>query len=108
LYVTTRLSDGKTGAAVLVVQPFFSSFGGSVPIALGAALFIFTSVLNPFISDKAITVLMASTASPVNILILIPKKYSFKDFIKVGVPLQLLAKMTTLLFIPLFFSFIKL
>jgi di/tricarboxylate transporter len=126
----------KTGAALLVVQQLVSSFGGNSPMALGAALFIFTSVFSQFISNTATTVLVApialsvtqsmnlnpepfmmmvalaaSTAfatpiaSPVNTLILIPGKYSFKDFIKVGVPLQLLAMVIALLFTPLFFPF---
>jgi di/tricarboxylate transporter len=130
------LAMEKTGAALLVVQQLVSSFGGSGPMALGAALFIFTSVFSQFISNTATTVLVApialsvaqsmnlnpepfmmmvalaaSTAfatpiaSPVNTLILIPGKYSFKDFIKVGVPLQLLAMAIALLLTPLFFPF---
>lgn len=130
------LAMEKTGAALLVVQQMVSSFGGSGPMALGAALFIFTSVFSQFISNTATTVLVApialsvaqsmnfnpepfmmivalaaSTAfatpiaSPVNTLILIPGKYSFKDFIKVGVPLQLLAMVIALLLTPLLFPF---
>ncbi len=130
------LAMEKTGAALLVVQHLVSSFGGSGPMALGAALFIFTSVFSQFISNTATTVLVApialsvaqsmnlnpepfmmmvalaaSTAfatpiaSPVNTLILIPGKYSFKDFIKVGVPLQFLAMAIALLLTPLFFPF---
>ena len=130
------LAMEKTGAALLVVQQLVSTFGGSGPMALGAALFIFTSVFSQFISNTATTVLVApialsvaqsmnlnpepfmmmvalaaSTAfatpiaSPVNTLILIPGKYSFKDFIKVGVPLQLLAMVIALLLTPLFFPF---
>jgi di/tricarboxylate transporter len=126
----------KTGAALLVVEQLVASFGGSGPMALGAALFIFTSVFSQFISNTATTVLVApialsvaqsmnlnpepfmmmvalaaSTAfatpiaSPVNTLILIPGKYSFKDFIKVGVPLQLLAMVIALVLTPLFFPF---
>jgi di/tricarboxylate transporter len=130
------LAMEKTGAALLVVQQLVSSFGGSGPMALGAALFIFTSVFSQFISNTATTVLVApialsvaqsmnlnpepfmmmvalaaSTAfatpiaSPVNTLILIPGKYTFKDFIKVGVPLQLIAMVIALLLTPLFFPF---
>jgi len=130
------LAMEKTGAALLVVQQLVASFGGSGPMALGAALFIFTSVFSQFISNTATTVLVApialtvaqsmnlnpepfmmmvalaaSTAfatpiaSPVNTLILIPGKYSFKDFIKVGIPLQLIAMVIALLLTPLFFPF---
>ena len=126
----------KTGAATLIVDQLINSFGGSGPMALGAALFIFTSVFSQFMSNTATTVLVApialtaaqsmglnpepymmmvalaaSTAfatpiaSPVNTLILTPGKYTFMDFVKVGVPLQLLAMLISLLLIPLVFPF---
>ena len=126
----------KTGAAALIVDELVSSFGGSGPMALGAALFIFTSVFSQFISNTATTVLVApialttaqsmslnpepfmmmvalaaSTAfatpiaSPVNTLILAPGKYTFMDFVKVGVPLQLLAMIVALVLTPLIFPF---
>ncbi len=126
----------KTGAATLIVDQLMSSFGGSGPMALGAALFIFTSVFSQFMSNTATTVLVApialtasqsmglnpepymmmvalaaSTAfatpiaSPVNTLILTPGKYSFLDFVKVGVPLQILAMLVSLVLIPKVFPF---
>ncbi len=126
----------KTGAAALIVDQLINSFGGSGPMALGAALFIFTSVFSQFMSNTATTVLVApiamtasqsmglnpepymmmvalaaSTAfatpiaSPVNTLILTPGKYSFMDFVKVGVPLQLMAMLIALLLIPIVFPF---
>jgi di/tricarboxylate transporter len=126
----------KTGAATLIVDQLIDSFGGSGPMALGAALFIFTSVFSQFMSNTATTVLVApialtasqslglhpepymmmvalaaSTAfatpiaSPVNTLILAPGKYTFLDFVKVGVPLQLVAMAIALLLIPLIFPF---
>ena len=126
----------KTGAANLIVNQLMDSFGGSGPMALGAALFIFTSVFSQFISNTATTVLVApialtaaqsmglnpepymmmvalaaSTAfatpiaSPVNTLILTPGKYSFMDFVKVGVPLQLLAMVIALVLTPMIFPF---
>ena len=113
-----------------------TSFGGSGPMALGAALFIFTSGFSQFMSNTATTVLVApialtasqsmglnpepymmmvalaaSTAfatpiaSPVNTLILTPGKYTFMDFVKVGVPLQLLAMLVALVLTPLVFPF---
>ncbi len=126
----------KTGAAALIVDQLVESFGHSSPMALAAALFIFTSVFSQFISNTATTVLVApialsaaqsmgldphpfmmmvalaaSTAfatpiaSPVNTLILTPGKYTFKDFAKVGVPLQLAAMLIALLLTPLLFPF---
>ncbi len=126
----------KTGAAALIVDQLINSFGGSGPMALGAALFIFTSVFSQFMSNTATTVLVApialsasqslglnpepymmmvalaaSTAfatpiaSPVNTLILTPGKYTFMDFVKVGVPLQILAMIVALLLTPMIFPF---
>ncbi len=126
----------KTGAAMLIVDQLISSFGGSSPMALAAALFIFTSVFSQFMSNTATTVLVApialtaaqslglnpqpfmmmvalaaSTAfatpiaSPVNTLILTPGKYTFLDFVKVGVPLQLLAMIVALVLTPMVFPF---
>ncbi len=126
----------KTGAAMLIVDQLVTFFGDSKPIALGAALFILTSLFSQFISNTATTVLVApialnaaqsmglnpepymmmvalaaSTAfatpiaSPVNTLILAPGKYRFMDFVKVGVPLQLLAMLIALLLTPLIFPF---
>lgn len=126
----------KTGAAALIVDQLVNTFGGSGPMALGAALFLFTSVFSQFISNTATTVLVApialnaaqslglnpepymmmvalaaSTAfatpiaSPVNTLILAPGKYTFMDFVKIGVPLQLLAMLIALLLTPLIFPF---
>lgn len=126
----------KTGAAALIVDQLIQGFGGSDPMALGAALFIFTSVFSQFISNTATTVLVApialsaaqslgvnpqpymmmvalaaSTAfatpiaSPVNTLILTPGKYTFIDFVKVGVPLQFAAMLIALLLTPLLFPF---
>ncbi len=126
----------KTGAAMLIVDQLVTFFGDSKPIALGAALFILTSLFSQFISNTATTVLVApialnaaqsmglnpepymmmvalaaSTAfatpiaSPVNTLILAPGKYRFMDFVKVGVPLQLVAMLIALLLTPLIFPF---
>ncbi len=126
----------KTGAARLIVDQLVVAFGGGSPMALGAALFIFTSIFSQFISNTATTVLVApiaisaaqslgvnpqpymmmvalaaSTAfatpiaSPVNTLILAPGKYTFLDFVKVGVPLQIAAMIIALLLTPLIFPF---
>jgi di/tricarboxylate transporter len=42
-------------------------------------------------------------ASPVNTLVLGPGGYRFNDFVKMGVPLQLVAMVLTLLTVPLLF-----
>jgi di/tricarboxylate transporter len=42
-------------------------------------------------------------ASPVNTLVLGPGGYKFNDFVKLGVPLQLLVMALTLLAVPMLF-----
>ena len=130
------LAMEKTGAARLIVDQLVTTLGAYGPMALGAGLFVFTSVFSQFISNTATTVLVApialataqslelnpepymmlvalaaSTAfatpiaSPVNTLILAPGRYRFIDFVKVGVPLQLLAMVLALLLTPWLFPF---
>ena len=60
----------------------------------------------PFLMTVALaasTAFSTPVASPVNTLILGPGGYRFIDFIKVGVPLQILAMVITLLVVPLLF-----
>ena len=42
-------------------------------------------------------------ASPVNTLVLGPSGYRFSDFVKVGVPLQVVALVICLIAVPIFF-----
>ena len=42
-------------------------------------------------------------ASPVNLLVMEPGRYRFMDFVKVGLPLQLLVMVASMLLLPLFF-----
>jgi di/tricarboxylate transporter len=44
-------------------------------------------------------------ATPVNTLVLGPGGYRFADYAKVGVSLQLIILVATLLFVPIFFPF---
>lgn len=72
------------------------------PIALNLALdlgyappaFLMT------VAIAASTAFATPVASPVNTLILAPGEYTFGDFLKVGVPLQLIALLITLLVVP--------
>lgn len=77
------------------------------PIALTAAQ---SMGLNPepymmMVALAASTAFATPIASPVNTLILAPGKYSFIDFVKVGVPLQLLAMVIALVLTPMIFPF---
>jgi di/tricarboxylate transporter len=75
------------------------------PIAVSAALEVGVSP-HPYLMTVALaasTAFATPMASPVNTLVMGPGEYKFNDFIKVGVPLQLLAMVVTLLSVPLLF-----
>lgn len=77
------------------------------PIALQAAA---TLDLSPYgllmaVAVAASTAFATPIASPVNTLVLGPGGYRFSDFAKVGVPLQLLLMIASLVVIPLLFPF---
>ncbi len=57
------------------------------------------------IALAASTAFSTPIASPVNTLVLGPGGYRFKDFFKVGVPLQLIVLLVTLAAVPLLFPF---
>jgi di/tricarboxylate transporter len=59
------------------------------------------------VAIAASTAFSTPVASPVNTLILGPGGYRFKDFAKVGIPLQILAMAVTLVSVPLLYGFIR-
>jgi di/tricarboxylate transporter len=99
-------------AGLFVITSVFSQFISNTattvlvaPIAVGAALEAGVSPY-PFLMTVAIaasTAFATPVASPVNTLVLGPGEYRFIDFVKVGVPLQFLAMVVTLLAVPLLF-----
>jgi di/tricarboxylate transporter len=99
-----------TGLFILtsVFSQFISNTATTVlvaPIALGAAASLSVSPY-PLLMTVAIaasTAFATPVASPVNTLVLGPGGYRFNDFVKVGVPLQLLAMVVTLLAVPMLF-----
>jgi di/tricarboxylate transporter len=101
-------------AALFVLTSVFSQFMSNTattvlvaPIALGAAAELGVSPypLLMTVALAASTAFATPVASPVNTLILGPGGYRFNDFVKVGVPLQLLAMVVTLLAVPVLFPF---
>jgi len=75
------------------------------PIAVSAALEVGVSP-HPYLMTVALaasTAFATPMASPVNTLVMGPGEYKFNDFVKVGVPLQILAMVVTLLSVPLLF-----
>lgn len=77
------------------------------PMAIGAAE---TLGISPYpllmgVAIAASTAFSTPVASPVNTLVLGPGAYRFKDFVKVGVPLQGLVIVLTVVIVPLLFPF---
>ncbi len=63
--------------------------------------FVSTGIMT--VARAASTAFATPVASPVNTLVLGPRGYRFNDFVKVGVPLQFLAMIVTLLAVPVLF-----
>ncbi|HBR2429267.1 TPA: SLC13 family permease [Klebsiella pneumoniae] len=77
------------------------------PIALAAAKSMGVSPY-PFamvVAMAASAAFMTSVSSPVNTLVLGPGKYSFSDFVKIGVPFTILVMVVCVLLIPVLFPF---
>lgn len=101
-------------AGLFVLTSLFSQFISNTattvlvaPIAISAAQ-LMQLAPQPFLMTVAIaasTAFATPVASPVNTLALGPGQYKFFDFAKVGVPLQVLAMVVTLVLVPIFFPF---
>lgn len=99
-------------AGLFVLTSLFSQFISNTattvlvaPIAVAAAAGVGVSVY-PILMTVAIaasTAFATPVASPVNTLVLGPGGYRFNDFVKIGIPLQILAMIVTLLTVPLLF-----
>ena len=117
--IVTGLVDNLGGAgpivlmaALFLLTSVFSQFISNTattvlvaPIAVGAAqgLGVSPYPLLMTVAIAASTAFATPVASPVNTLVLGPGGYRFNDFVKVGVPLQLLAMIITLAAVPLVF-----
>jgi di/tricarboxylate transporter len=118
-FVARLLTDGLGSRGPVVVMgglflittlftQFISNTATTVliaPIALAAAVTMNVSP-HPFLMIVAIaasTAFSTPIASPVNTLILGPSGYRFRDFARVGVPLQILVLLLCLVAIPFFF-----
>ncbi|WP_207062930.1 SLC13 family permease [Motiliproteus sp. SC1-56] len=101
-------------ASLFVFTSVFSQFISNTattvlvaPIALAAAQGLGLNP-QPFMMTVALaasTAFSTPIASPVNTLVLAPGNYRFIDFVKVGLPLQLLAMVITLTLVPWVFPF---
>ncbi|MGD8909659.1 MAG: SLC13 family permease [Chromatiales bacterium] len=100
-------------AGLFLLTSLFSQFISNTattvliaPIALSLALDMGLAPA-PFLMTVAIaasTAFATPVASPVNTLILGPGNYRFGDFLRIGVPLQMLALIITLVLVPLIFQ----
>lgn len=77
------------------------------PVAFGVAnlMGVAPQPLLMAVALSASSAFATPVASPVNTLVLGPGKYKFSDFVKVGLPLQVLVMVVTLLVVPVFFPF---
>lgn len=99
-------------AGLFIITSVFSQFISNTattvlvaPIAIATASAVGYSPY-PMLMTVAIaasTAFATPVASPVNTLVLGPGQYKFIDFVKVGVPLQIIAMILTLLLMPLMF-----
>ncbi|EOG6785608.1 SLC13 family permease [Klebsiella pneumoniae] len=96
MYAAIGLFISNTATAVLMA-----------PIALAAAKSMGVSPY-PFamvVAMAASAAFMTPVSSPVNTLVLGPGKYSFSDFVKIGVPFTILVMVVCVLLIPVLFPF---
>lgn len=101
-------------AGLFIFTSLFSQFISNTattvlvaPIALAAALGVGVNPepLMMTVAIAASTAFATPIASPVNTLVLAPGNYRFIDFVRVGLPLQLLVMGVSLLIIPMLFPF---
>lgn len=101
-------------AGLFIFTSIFSQFISNTattvlvaPIALAAAqgIGINPEPLMMTVAIAASTAFATPIASPVNTLVLAPGNYRFIDFVKVGLPLQILVMLITLWITPLLFPF---
>jgi di/tricarboxylate transporter len=121
----------KTGATQYYVETFMSLFQGATPATVLAGFVLLTSIGTQFLSNNAVAVLLpiaistaqnlgvhpkpfivavclgasACFASPIgyqtNLLVYGPGGYRFSDYLKLGIPLNLLVILLAILIIPI-------
>ena len=121
----------KTGASNLISEKLVSGLGDYGPLVLMAGIYFTTSLLTMFISNTATAVLVAPIAlqsaiainvspypfllavtvgaspfsTPPNALVMSAGKYTFMDYVKVGLPLQIVMGIVMVFILPLLFPF---
>jgi di/tricarboxylate transporter len=101
-----RLLLAALFALTAIIGLFVSNTATAVlmaPIALTVARDLNASSPYPFVMTVALaasTAFMTPVSSPVNTLVLVPGKYRFGDFVKVGVPLALITMLIMVVLVP--------
>ena len=110
----------KTGASEYISNSLVSGLGSYGPIVLMAGIYFTTSLMTMFISNTVTAVLMAPIAlqsaiqigvspapfsTPPNALVMPAGQYTFMDYIKVGLPLQIIMGVVMVFVLPLLFPF---
>ncbi|WP_313799757.1 SLC13 family permease [Cytobacillus sp.] len=130
LPVATALE--KTGGMVVLSEGIIDVAGGYGPLGVLAGIYLITMVFGQFISNTATAVLFAPiamnigvspypflitvaaaasmafatpVASPTNAMVMTAGGYKFSDFLKIGIPLQIVMFIVMMFIIPLFFPF---
>jgi len=57
------------------------------------------------VAVAASSAFVTPVASPVNMLVMAPGKYGFRDFVKVGLPLQAAVLLLAMIVLPMIFPF---
>ena len=96
----------KTGAASLLVGHLAGLTGRMGPLAVLAVLYLVTSFLTEIMSNNVMFAASASFATPIgyqtNTLVYSAGGYKFSDFLKIGVPLNLVMFAASMIVIPMF------
>ena len=105
-----RLILGALMGFTMIVGLFMSNTVTAVLLAPLAVNIAKSLELSPYpfamgIAIAASTAFMTPISSPVNTLVLGPGRYSFVDFVKLGVPFSVVVLAVGVVFIPLFFPF---
>lgn len=97
LFVLTSLFSQfiSNTATTVLIAPIALNL--AIDLGYAPAAFLMT------VAIAASTAFATPVASPVNVLVLGPGQYRFMDFVRVGVPLQLIALLVTVVLVPLLF-----
>jgi len=94
-----------SGLSQLVSNTATTVLAAPIALSAAAAMGIDPDAVLITVAIAASTAFATPVASPVNTLVYNPGDYRFADFARVGLPLQLLVLIATLIVVPLFFPF---